>query len=114
MKSKIRSYMGFAKKSGNLSSGYNTCVFGMKKGKIKLLVITKDISENTGKKIVKEAKKYQVDYRIYGRSDELSHAAGTSGRSIFGISDENFANVILKEIDQSVEGEKEEFLYENT
>lgn len=109
MKSKIHSYLGFARKSGNLSSGYNTCVFEMKKGRIKLLLVTSDISENTGKKIRKEAEAQQVPYRTFGNSDDLSRAVGVSGRSIFGITDENFANVILKEIGQIREKEKEEF-----
>ena len=100
MRSKLQSYIGFAKKSGNLQTGYNTCVFAMKKGKIKLLIIAGDISENTGKKIEKEAKKYQVACRVYGKSDELSQMAGTEGRSIFGITDQNFAEVISKEIDK--------------
>lgn len=99
MRSKLASYMGFAKKSGNLLMGFNTCVASMGKKKIKLLIITTDISPNTGKKIEKEAKKHQVPYRIYGKTDELSQMAGTGGRSIFGITDQNFADVILKEIE---------------
>ena len=102
MRSKLASYMGFAKKSGNLVMGFNTCVFSMAKNKVKLLIIAADIAENSGKKIEKEAKKYQVPYRIYGTTDELSQMAGTGGRSIFGITDDNFANVILKEIDNDV------------
>ena len=102
MRSKLASYMGFAVKSRNLVMGFNTCVLAMNKKKIKLLIIAKDISENSGKKIEKEAKKHQVPYRIYGTTDELSEMAGTGGRSIFGITDDNFAEVILKEIDSDV------------
>lgn len=96
MRSKLHSYMGFAKKSRNLLMGYNTCVFAMNKGKVKLLIVAEDISENTGKKIEKEAKKHQVPYVVYGKSDDLSQMAGTGGRSIFGITDQNFADVISK------------------
>lgn len=103
MRSKLHSYMGFAKKSGNLVMGFNTCVFTMAKKKMKLLIIAEDIAENSGKKIVKEANKHQVPYRIYGKTDELSEMAGTGGRSIFGITDQNFANVILKEIEKERE-----------
>lgn len=102
MRSKLASYMGFARKSRNLLMGFNTCVLAMGKNKIKLLIIAEDISENTGKKIEKEAKKHQVTYRVYGTTDELSEMAGTGGRSIFGITDDNFANVICKEIDEDV------------
>ena len=102
MRSKLASYMGFAVKSRNLLMGFNTCVLAMNKRRIKLLIIATDISENSGKKILKEANKHQVPYRVYGTSDELSQMAGTGGRSIFGITDDNFANVILKEIDNDV------------
>lgn len=100
MRSKLHSYMGFAKKSRNLIMGYNTCLFAMNKRKVKLLIIAEDTAENTRKKIEKDAKKHQVTYRIYGTGDELSEMAGTGGRSIFGITDQNFAQVILKEIDK--------------
>lgn len=100
MRSKLASYMGFAKRSRNLVMGFNTCVLSMAKKKVKLLIIAADIAENSGKKIEKEAKKHQVPYRIYGTTDELSAMAGTGGRSIFGITDQNFADVILKEIDK--------------
>ena len=42
--------------------------------------------------------------RGYGSCEELSEMAGTGGRSIFGITDPNFANVILDEIDKDGEG----------
>ena len=104
MRSKLQSYLGFARKSGNLVMGFNSCVFAMKKGKIKLLIVAEDLSENTSEKIKKEAKKYQVACRVYGSCEELSEMAGTGGRSIFGITDPNFANVILDEMDKDGEG----------
>lgn len=100
MRSKLHSYIGFARKSRNLLTGYHTCVIGMQKKRVKLLIVAEDISENTGTKIEKEAKKHQVPCRVYGKSEELSQMAGTGGRSIFGITDQNFAEVILKEIDK--------------
>lgn len=98
MKEKIASYMGFAKKSGNLLSGVNTCTFAMAKGKVKLMILTEDISENSEKKIMKEIRKYDVPYVKYGMSEELSHATGAEGRSVFALCDKNFSNVILKVI----------------
>ncbi len=100
MRSKLHSYMGFARKSRNLLAGYNTCVLAMKKKRIKLLIVAEDTSENTRSKIEKEAKKRQVPCRVYGKSEALSQMVGTGGRSIFGVTDQNFAEVILKEIDK--------------
>lgn len=101
MRKKIDSYLGFAKRSRSLIMGYNTCLLAMDKRKLKLLVLASDVSENTMKKLVKAATERNVVYRIYGTCDDLSQACGTMGRGVFGITDRNFANVILKEIDES-------------
>ncbi len=103
MKKKVISYLGFAKKSGNLISGVNTCIFALAKGKVKLIIIAEDISANSEKKIIKEIRKHGVEYIKYGFSDELSHAVGTSGRSVFAVCDDNFKKVILNEINRGAE-----------
>lgn len=106
MRSKVESYMGFAARARSLSTGYNTCVFMMEKGKIRLLVLAEDLSENSKEKMIRAAKQYEVPYRIYGKMDELSHITGTEGKGIFGLADKNLADAIVKEIDrQSLEEE---------
>ncbi|WP_027398310.1 L7Ae/L30e/S12e/Gadd45 family ribosomal protein [Anaerovorax odorimutans] len=100
MRKKIDSYLGFAKKSGNLVTGYNTCIFAINKRKVKLLILTQDLSNNTIKKMINLAKNKNVIYRIYGKSQELSNITGSNERGIFGITDTKFAEVILKEIDK--------------
>ena len=50
MNRKVISYLGFAKKSGNLLTGVNTCSFAMAKGKVKLMILAEDISENSREK----------------------------------------------------------------
>lgn len=100
MRTKIDSYLGFAKRSRNLIMGTNTCLLAMDKRKLKLLILGSDVSENTMKKLVNAAVERKIVYRIYGTCDELSEACGTTGRGVFGITDQNFASVILKEIDK--------------
>lgn len=100
MRKKIDSYLGFSKRSRNLIMGYNTCLLAINKKRLKLLILASDVSENTIKKLVNAANERKVVYRIYGTCDELSQACGTTGRGVFGITDQNFANVILKEIDE--------------
>ena len=99
MKNKVLALMGFAKKSGNLVSGVNTCSFNMAKGKVKLLILSEDISENGEKKTMKDVRKYGVDHIKYGTGEELSHATGAEGRSVFAVLDENFADAIRREIE---------------
>ena len=108
MRDKIISYMGFAKKSGNLVSGSNTCIFSIKKKKVRLLLITEDASENTKKKMTHEAESGNVPVRIFGESEKLSRAVGESGRTVFGITDGNFARVIDEEIRKGREQDTED------
>ena len=50
-----------------------------------------------------------MPYRIFGTMEDLSHMTGTVGKGIFAITDTNFAEVILKEIDDMQSSEKEVF-----
>lgn len=95
--------MGFAKKSGNLLTGVNTCTFAMNKGRVQLMILAEDISENSEKKIMKEIRKHGVKFVKYGSGEELSHAVGTAGRSVFAVCDDNFSKVILNEINGETE-----------
>lgn len=99
MRNKVLSYMGFAKKSGNLVSGVNTCTFNMSRRKVRLMILAEDISQGSEKKIMKEIRRYNIEYIKYGTIDELSAAIGGQGRSVFGILDDNFANAILNALE---------------
>ena len=106
MRSKVESYLGFAARARSLSTGYNTCIFMMEKRKLKLLILTEDLSENSKEKMVRAAKQYEVPCRIYGKMDDLSHITGTEGKGIFGLADKDLADAIVSEIDrQSLEEE---------
>lgn len=108
MRDKINSYLGFAKKSGNLITGADTCSMAMNKGRIKSLLIAADVAENTMKKVVRLAENRKIPYRIYGSGEEISHATGCSGRFVFGIKDDNFTKAVFNEIDKIRASEKEE------
>lgn len=100
MNRKVISYLGFAKKSGNLMAGVNTCTFALNKGKVRLVILAEDISENSEKKIMKEIRRRGVRYVKYGNGEEMSHAIGSQGRSVFAVCDRNFSEAILNEINR--------------
>ena len=100
MREKALSLLGFARKSGNLASGVNTCSFAIAKGKAKLVILAGDISAGSEKKIMKEIRKKGVPYIKYSTIEELSHIAGESGRSVFAVLDEGFARSIRAELEQ--------------
>ncbi|MGI6733207.1 MAG: L7Ae/L30e/S12e/Gadd45 family ribosomal protein [Anaerovoracaceae bacterium] len=109
MREKIHSYLGFAKRSRNLISGYNSCIYGIERGKIHLLIITADLSENTKKKLLAVAESGNVQLRIYGTMEKMEEMTGEIGRGIYGITDKNLAEAIKGEIDRyGRNGKKEE------
>lgn len=99
-KKKTDSYLGFARKAGKVIMGSGLCLSQMDKGKIKLLIIAVDTSENTVKKLKSKAWRSCTEYRLYGTSEHLSRLTGSPGRTVFGITDEEFARIIKDAIDK--------------
>ena len=66
MENKVLSYFGFAAKARQLVTGYNTCIYMMEKRKIRLLILTEDLAENSVKKMISAAEKHRVPYKVYG------------------------------------------------
>ena len=99
MASKLQSYLGFAIKSRNLVSGYDTCLNLIKRKKIKLILITTDASEKTQTRFRRLTENAAIPmYKI--ESDVIkSQLPELEGRNIFGIVDSNFAKAIAKEIE---------------
>lgn len=91
-------YLGLAKRAGKIIPGYRTCAGMIGKKRIRLIIVAEDASSNTKEKFESLCRRYQIPCRIYGRTDELSEAAGMSGISVYGIEDKNIANVMIKEI----------------
>lgn len=99
MKKKIDSYLGLAKRSGKLVSGYNTCLYALNKRQARLIIIAEDVSANTAEKFISLCNAKNVPLRVYGSVEELSYLTGTNNRGVFGITSPAFSIVIIKEID---------------
>lgn len=99
MEEKVLRYLGLAARGRLVATGYNTCIFMMGKKKVKLLILADDLAENSKKKMMAQAKKYNVTFRVYGNRERLSHITGQEDAGIFGITDVNLAKAILSEID---------------
>lgn len=101
---KVLSLMGFAAKSRNLLTGYNTCSLQIKK--INLIILAIDLADNSKEKMKKLCKNENVRCIEFSTMDELSHITGKSNSGIFGITDAGFGAAIEKEID-SIQSVKE-------
>jgi len=99
MKDKVLRYLGLAARGRLLVTGYNTCIFMIGKGKVKMIVLACDLAKNSVEKIVSAAERNKIPYRFYGSKEDLSHITGKENSGIFGVTDENLSRAILEEID---------------
>lgn len=96
MSNKFLSLLGLAQRSGNLITGEDTCEIYIKKGKVKLIIVACDASENTKKKFHDLCAYRKIKIITAGDRDEMSHAIGKSNRAVYGILDVAFSEILLK------------------
>ncbi|MDD5922097.1 MAG: L7Ae/L30e/S12e/Gadd45 family ribosomal protein [Eubacteriales bacterium] len=99
-KDKLPAYLGFCARAGQIRKGYNTCLSLIDSGKVKLLIVAEDCSENTKKKFSQKCRSSGTDFRIFGQAENLSRMTGCGKNGVYAVMDRNFANVIRVEIDR--------------
>ena len=95
----LLSFLGICKKSGKLSLGFESCIDALKKKKSHLILITRDLSENTKKKFRNMCTYYEVPLYFFGEKETLGHAMGKEFRASLAVLDEGFAKAIGKCLD---------------
>lgn len=95
---KILRYMGLAARGRLLVNGYNTCEFMLKKGRIKLMILSEDLALGSSEKMMRAAASAKVPCAVYGSRESLSKATGKTDSAIFGVTDENLAKAISEEL----------------
>ena len=95
---KILRYMGLAARGRLLVNGYNTCEFMLKKGRIKLMILSEDLALGSSEKMTRTAASAKVPCAVYGSRESLSKATGKTDSAIFGVTDENLAKAISEEL----------------
>lgn len=86
---KILSALGLCKKSGNLSLGFDSCMEAVKQKKSKLILITRDLSENTKQKLYAQVEAsliYLTDFSMSDVSLILKKSCG-----IISVNNDGFA-----------------------
>ena len=98
---KLKSLLGIAKKAGKVICGTDMTVEGVRNGKkksVKLILVAKDASVTTAKRINNTASFYKVPIidTAFDKS-ELAHIVGNEGElSVVGITDDGFAQAMVK------------------
>lgn len=87
---RIYSMISLAYKAGKVVSGEDAVRKSIKNGRVKLLIISEDASENTRKRFGNAAEYYKVEKVLWGSKELLGISIGKSERSVIGITDDNF------------------------
>lgn len=90
---------GLANRAGKLVSGEEIVRNSVRQGKVKLVVISEDASDNTKKRFINTAAFYKVPVQIWGEKAQLGSNIGKSERSVIGICDDGFTKSIISLID---------------
>ncbi len=100
---KIITMIQFARKAGQIVYGFEAMKKNVINGRIRLLLLTKDISQNTKDKIMRimQAVEIEIPVKEYSTQQELSTALGLPLTCIIGILDNNFAGKILNYINSN-------------
>ena len=90
--------LGLAMKAGKVVIGTEQVIAYLQKGKLKLVLLSGNASDGTKKKISFKCEYYKTPTsEVAVDTDELGRLLGkTYAPAVVGITDENFANVITK------------------
>ncbi len=99
MADRIYSFMGLAAKAGKLLSGDETCERAIKSGKVHLVIVSEDASDNTKKKFRDMCSYRSIELREFGEKELLGRFSGKSIRSVIAIMETNFAGHLMEMID---------------
>lgn len=94
---KVYNLLGLASRARKLSSG-DLLISTIRSRKASIVIIGSDASDNTIKKITDKCKFYDVEYIVYGTTDELSKAIGKINRVAVGVLDSGFSKKIKENI----------------
>lgn len=90
----ITSMLGFAQASGKLASGEQGVEMALRKGKVRLLIMATDCSENSKQKYRCLAKAHNTLMMTYSSKEELGRVIGKPQRAAVAVLDPGFAQVI--------------------
>lgn len=98
---KIYSWLGLARRSGNLVSGDDTTLREVKKKRVSLVIIAGDASKNTKKLFSDKCSFRSIEFYEFGEKNKIGSSIGKSPRAVLGIMDKNIAIEIKKLLTES-------------
>ncbi len=91
----ILRFLGLAAKAGKVISGYDQVETALRKGTVKLLILSADISRNTLSQILDIGAKGDIempDAYSFATKEQLGRAIGRPDRAVVAVTDTGFAD----------------------
>lgn len=91
---KVYSLLGLCMRAGKVVSGDDSTLLDLKKGKVHLILIANDASDNTKKLFNDKCSYRNVSLINFSTKLQLGLSIGKAPRAVIGIKDINFSNKI--------------------
>ena len=102
LEQKIYTLIGFCQKAGKMVSGDDGVMIAMSKGKVKLVIVPEDLSQNSLDKFQQKTRNQKMKNGqpapvvTFGTKDSLGRAIGKSPRGLLGVVDPGFSEALNK------------------
>ena len=95
MEDRIYAMLGLCMKAGKLAYGSDMCEEKIKAGKVSVLIVAEDASENTKNKF-KDLCNGKTPIFIWGEKDKISHCIGKENKALLGVLDSNLGKKVME------------------
>ena len=95
--------MSLCMKAGKMATGETAAEIALRNNTAELVLIASDASANTKKKFINKCFYYKKPVLVYGERDSLSNCVGKQNRTVFVVTDVNFANQLTSLIHLEVD-----------
>ncbi len=93
---KLEGMIGLCVKAGRMAFGSEACTAFVRSGKMPLVIVAEDASENTKKRMQDKCTSYGTPLIFFGTVSSLAKCTGKGKVSVLGVRDTGFASAILK------------------
>lgn len=98
--SKAMSLLGLANRARKVVSGEELVLKEIKSGRAKLVLLSKDASQNTSKRIQDKCLYYKIPIVLVNNREELGAAIGKEARVVVALNDAGFAKKLTTLLEQ--------------
>ncbi len=96
MKNKFLQFLGLTKRAGKLLEGYNKCEDAIKLNRVKLIILSDEVSQNTKDKFSNVCNRFEIHIIKNVNVEELSNSIGLSKIGVLGVTDWKMSEELIK------------------